>query len=530
MERTAEVIDCWFDSGSMPFAQYHYPFENKELFEDNFPAQFISEAVDQTRGWFYTLLAISTAIFDTNPFENCVVLGHVLDKQGLKMSKHKGNVVDPFEVIEHQGSDATRWHFYTSSAPWLPTRFSEDDVAETQRKFLSTLWNVYSFYVLYADLDKFDPTKYTEFVSGNVMDKWIMSKLNTLVKTVDEDLNSYRITQAALAVEAFTDELSNWYVRRNRSRYWSEELTDDKVGAYVTLYRVIVSLCKVAAPFVPFMTEEIYQNLVVNLDPSAPESLHLCMWPEYDAEAVDKELEQSMDLAYSTVKLGRSARNGANIKNRQPLSEMLISTGALPEYYGDIIKEELNIKKVEFGADLSKYVNFEIKPNLPVLGKAYGKLIPGIRKEIASRNQMELAQAIQSGEAVTINVNDVEIELNSENLLVTMQGLEGFAFAGEGTIGVVLDTHISDELREEGHLREIISKVQNMRKESGFEVADRINLYVSGNALLEGVVKKFEDTIKKETLTVNVAFGSENAAVEYNINGEKFMMAVEVIK
>lgn len=530
MERTAEVIDCWFDSGSMPFAQYHYPFENKELFEDNFPAQFISEAVDQTRGWFYTLLAISTAIFDTNPFENCVVLGHVLDKHGLKMSKHKGNVVDPFEVIEHQGSDATRWHFYTSSAPWLPTRFSEDDVAETQRKFLSTLWNVYSFYVLYADLDKFDPTKYTEFVSGNVMDKWIMSKLNTLVKTVDEDLNSYRITQAALAVEAFTDELSNWYVRRNRSRYWSEELTDDKVGAYVTLYRVIVSLCKVAAPFVPFMTEEIYQNLVVNLDPSAPESLHLCMWPEYDAEAVDKELEQSMDLAYSTVKLGRSARNGANIKNRQPLSEMLISTGALPEYYGDIIKEELNIKKVEFGADLSKYVNFEIKPNLPVLGKAYGKLIPGIRKEIASRNQMELAQAIQSGEAVTINVNDVKIELNSENLLVTMQGLEGFAFAGEGTIGVVLDTHISDELKEEGHLREIISKVQNMRKESGFEVADRINLYVSGNALLEGVVKKFEDTIKKETLTVNVAFGSENAAVEYNINGEKFMMAVEVVK
>lgn len=530
MERTSEVIDCWFDSGSMPFAQYHYPFENKELFEANFPAQFISEAVDQTRGWFYTLHAISTAIFDTNSFENCVVLGHVLDKNGLKMSKHKGNVVDPFEVIEHQGSDATRWHFYTASAPWLPTRFSEDDVAETQRKFLSTLWNIYSFYVLYAELDKFDPTQYADFTSGNVMDKWIMSKLNTLVKTVDEDLNSYRITQAALVIEAFTDELSNWYVRRNRSRYWSEELTDDKVGAYVTLYRVLVTLCKVAGPFVPFMTEEIYQNLVVNLDPSAPESLHLCYWPEYDAETVDKELEEAMDLAYNIVKLGRSARNGANIKNRQPLSEMLVSTDALPEYYGDIIKDELNIKKIEFGADLSKYVNFEIKPNLPVLGKAYGKLIPGIRKEIASRNQMELAQAVQAGEAVVINVNGTEIELNKENLLVTMQGLEGFAFAGEGTIGVVLDTHISEELREEGHLREIVSKIQNMRKESGFQVADRINLYAAGNELLEGVIKKFEDIIKRETLTVDVVFGSEKANTEYNINGEKLMMAVEVVK
>ncbi|WP_163195326.1 isoleucine--tRNA ligase [Clostridium thermarum] len=530
MTRTGEVIDCWFDSGSMPFAQHHYPFENKELFEANFPAQFISEAVDQTRGWFYTLLAISTAIFDTNPFENCVVLGHVLDKHGLKMSKHKGNVVDPFEVIEHQGSDATRWHFYTASAPWLPTRFSEDDVAETQRKFLSTLWNVYSFYVLYASLDNFDPTKYADFESGNVMDKWIMSKLNTLVKTVDEDLDGYRITQAALAIESFTDELSNWYVRRNRARYWSEELTDDKIGAYVTLYRVLVTLCKVAAPFVPFMTEEIYQNLVVNLDPSAPESIHLCMWPEYNADAVDKDLEKAMDLAYSIVKLGRSARNGANIKNRQPLSEMLVSTAALPEYYGDIIKDELNIKKVQFGADLSKYVNFEIKPNLPVLGKAYGKMIPAIRKEIASRNQMELAQEVQSGKSVVINVDGTEIELNKENLLVTMQGLEGFAFAGEGTIGVVLDTHISNELREEGHLREIVSKIQNMRKESGFEVADRINLYIAGNDMLEAVVNKFEDIIKRETLTVEVVYGSEKADMEFNINGEKLKMAVEVVK
>lgn len=530
MERTAEVIDCWFDSGSMPFAQYHYPFENKELFEANFPAQFISEAVDQTRGWFYTLLAISTCIFDKSPFENCVVLGHVLDKHGLKMSKHKGNVVDPFQVIENQGSDATRWHFYTASAPWLPTRFSEEDVAETQRKFLSTLWNVYSFYVLYADLDKFDPTKYEDFVSGNVMDKWITSKLNTLIKSVDEDLNNYRITQAALSIEGFTDELSNWYVRRNRARYWSEELTDDKIGAYVTLYRVLVTLCKVAAPFVPFMTEEIYQNLVVNLDEKAPESLHLCMWPEYNLEAVDKALEEEMDLAYRLVKLGRSARNSANIKNRQPLSEILVSTSAIPEYYGDIIKDELNIKKIEFGADLSKYVNFEIKPNLPVLGKAYGKLIPGIRKEIGSRNQMEIAQAIQGGKTVTINVNGTEIELTSENLLVTMQGLEGFAFAGEGQIGVVLDTHISDELREEGHLREIVSKIQNMRKESGFEVADKIKLFVAHNEMLQAVVEKFADVIKKETLTLEIVYGAEREYAETNINGEKLDLAVEVVK
>jgi isoleucyl-tRNA synthetase len=530
MTRTEEVIDCWFDSGSMPFAQYHYPFENKELFEANFPAQFISEAVDQTRGWFYTLMAISTAIFDTNPFENCVVLGHVLDKHGLKMSKHKGNVVDPFEVMDNQGADATRWHFFTASAPWLPTRFSEDDVAEAQRKFLSTLWNVYSFYVLYANLDNFDPTKYADFKSGNVMDKWIMSKLNTLIKTVDDNLNGYKITQAALAIEDFTDELSNWYVRRNRSRYWSQELTEDKIGAYVTLYKVLVTLCQVAAPFIPFITEEIYQNLVVNLDPNAPESIHLRLWPEYDTEAVDKDLEATMDLAYSIVKLGRSARNAANIKNRQPLSEMLVSTAALPDYYGHIIKDELNIKTVKFGADLSRYVSFEIKPNLPVLGRAYGKLIPAIRKEIAARNQMELAQTVQNGNSVLINVNGTEIELNQENLLVTMKGLEGFAFAGEGTIGIVLDTQVTDELREEGNLREIISKVQNMRKESGFQVADRINLYVAGNEMLEAVIKKFQEIIMKETLTVDIIFNSEKANKEYNINGEKLNMAVEVVK
>lgn len=530
MTRTNEVIDCWFDSGSMPFAQLHYPFENKELFDQNFPAQFISEAVDQTRGWFYTLLAISTAIFDRNPFENCIVLGHVLDKKGLKMSKSKGNVVDPFTVLDSQGADATRWHFYTASAPWLPTRFSVDDVGEAGRKFMGTLWNVYSFYVLYAELDQFNPLQYSDFVSENVMDKWIMSKLNTLVKEVDSMLDSYQITQAALAIEDFTDELSNWYVRRNRGRYWTQELTDDKIGAYVTLYRVLTTVIKVAAPFVPFITENIYQNLVVGLDKNAEESIHLCKWPEVDEKAIDKELEKEMDLAYTIVKLGRSARNGANIKNRQPLSKMLVSTDSLPRYYDDIITDELNIKEVEFGADLSTHVNFEIKPNLPVLGKAYGKLIPAIRKEIAARNQMELAQTIQNGGVVVINIDGNEIELNKENLLVTMQGLEGYAFAGEGSIGVVLDTNITDELREEGHVREMISKIQNMRKDKGFEVADKIKLYVADNDMLLDIVKKYAEVIKKETLTQEIVYNEEVDYSDTVINGENLKMNVEVIK
>ena len=530
MTRTNEVIDCWFDSGSMPFAQLHYPFENKELFDQNFPAQFISEAVDQTRGWFYTLLAISTAIFDRNPFENCIVLGHVLDKKGLKMSKSKGNVVDPFDVLDAQGADATRWHFYTASAPWLPTRFSVDDVGEAGRKFMGTLWNVYSFYVLYAELDQFNPLQYSDFVSENVMDKWIMSKLNTLVKDVDSMLDSYQITQAALAIEDFTDELSNWYVRRNRGRYWTQELTDDKIGAYVTLYRVLTTVIKVAAPFVPFITENIYQNLVVGLDKNAEESIHLCKWPEVDEKAIDKELEKEMDLAYTIVKLGRSARNGANIKNRQPLSKMLVSTDSLPRYYDDIITDELNIKEVEFGADLSTHVNFEIKPNLPVLGKAYGKLIPAIRKEIAARNQMELAQTIQNGGVVVINIDGNEIELNKENLLVTMQGLEGYAFAGEGSIGVVLDTNITDELREEGHVREMISKIQNMRKDKGFEVADKIKLYVADNDMLLDIVKKYAEVIKKETLTQEIVYNEEVDYSDTVINGENLKMNVEVIK
>ena len=528
MKRVDEVIDCWFDSGSMPFAQYHYPFENKELFEANFPAQFISEAVDQTRGWFYTLLAISTTVFEKNPFENCIVLGHVLDKDGLKMSKHKGNVLSPFTVLENEGADALRWYFYTASAPWLPSRFYEDAVIEAQRKFIGTLWNVYSFYVLYADLDKFNPMDYKNFKSENVMDKWMTSKLNTLVKNIDEHLENYRITQGAKELEEFVDELSNWYVRRNRARFWGEELTDDKIGAYMTLYNVLVTFAKVAAPFIPFITEELYQNLVVAFDKDAEESVHLCKWPEYVEADVDKNLEAEMDKAYTIVKLGRSARNAANIKNRQPLGMMLVSTDTLPDYYGDIVKDELNIKEVQLGADLSKYVNFEIKPNLPVLGKAYGKMIPGIRKAIGDMNQMELAQRVNNGEVVTIDVDGTSIELNKENLLVTMQGLEGFAFAGEGELGVVLDTNITEALREEGHVREILSKIQNMRKESGFEVSDKIHLHVSGNEMLENIIKKFEDQIKRDTLAIEIVYNSEKATTEVKVNGEKLLL--EVVK
>ena len=531
MKRFKEVIDCWFDSGSMPFAQLHYPFENKDVFENHFPAQFISEAVDQTRGWFYTLTALGTALFGRSPFENCIVLGHVLDGKGQKMSKSKKNGVDPFLLLDTVGADATRWHFYTCSAPWLPTRLSLENVQETQRGFISTLWNVYSFYVLYAEIDKFNPLKYKDFKITNIMDKWIISKLNTLVKEIDEKLEKYDITSAAIQIEDFTDELSNWYVRRNRERFWSQELTDDKIGAYVTLYKVLTTLVQISAPFVPFISDEIYQNLVYGLDNTKPESVHLCLWPEVDENVIDKKLEDEMDLAYKIVKLGRSARNSVNIKNRQPLSEMLISVNTLPEYYSDIVKEELNVKTVELGADMKEYVSFEIKPNLPVLGREYGKLIPKIKEKIAEFNQMELATKVQSGEIVYIEIEENEIPLSSENLLITMHGKEGFAFAGMGEVGVVLDTTITDELKEEGYLREILSKVQNMRKDRGFEVLDRINLYISGNDMLEKVVKKFEETIKHDTLATKIIYNVERKDyVETPINGEKLNIDVEVIK
>ncbi len=530
MKRAKEVIDCWFDSGSMPFAQWHYPFENEDMFKNNFPAGFISEAVDQTRGWFYTLMAIGTALFNKSPFENCIVLGHVLDEHGQKMSKSKKNGVDPMVLLDSVGADATRWHFYTCSSPWLPTRLGIKNVQETQRGFLSTLWNVYSFYVLYAEIDQFNPLQYASFKTENIMDKWIISKLNTLVKEVDDKLAHYDITSAALQIEGFTDELSNWYVRRNRERFWSENLTDDKIGAYVTLYKVLTTLIKVAAPFVPFMTDEIYQNLVVGLDKNAPESVHLCLWPEVDENAINKELEKEMDLAYKIVKLGRSARNSANIKNRQPLSEMLISIDNLPKYYEDIVKEELNVKKVELGAEMSQYVDFEIKPNLPVLGKEYGKLIPQIRTKLAEMNQMDLATKVKSGKSEYIEIGDTQIELTADNLLVTMQGKEGFAFSGEGEIGVILETTITPELRKEGYVREVLSKVQNMRKDKGFEVLDNINLYVAGSEELEAVIKENEELIKHDTLAKKVVYHEErDNYTTTNINGNNLDIDIEKV-
>ena len=531
MTRAKEVIDCWFDSGSMPFAQWHYPFENKEMFDNNFPAQYISEAIDQTRGWFYTLTALGTALFGKTPFENCIVLGHVLDGKGQKMSKSKKNGVDPLVLLDTVGADATRWYFYTGSMPWLSSRLSIENVQESQRGFLSTLWNVYSFYVLYAEIDKFNPTEYKDFKSTNVMDRWIISKLNTLVKEVAQKLDSYDITGAGVTIEEFTDELSNWYVRRNRERYWAKDLADDKIGAYTTLYRVLVTLAKVAAPFVPFITDEIYTNLVCNLDRTAPESVHLCTWPEVVDSEIDADLEKEMGLAYKIVQLGRSARNAENIKNRQPLSEMLISVDTLPDYYGNIVKDELNVKQVVLGAEMSDYVNFEIKPNLPVLGKEYGKLIPKIREAINSMNQMDLANKVKNGGYESILVDDTEITLNADNLLVTMQGREGFAFAGEGEIGVVLDTKLTAELKEEGDVREVLSKVQNLRKDRGFEVMDKIILYVNGNEVVENLVKKYEDQIKDETLAKEVRYNiTRDSYTEVSINGKNVNIDAEVVR
>ena len=531
MTRAKEVIDCWFDSGSMPFAQWHYPFENKEMFDNNFPAQYISEAIDQTRGWFYTLTALGTALFNKTPFENCIVLGHVLDGKGQKMSKSKKNGVDPLVLLDTVGADATRWYFYTGCMPWLSSRLSIENVQESQRGFLSTLWNVYSFYVLYAEIDKFNPTEYKDFKSTNVMDRWIISKLNTLVKEVAQKLDSYDITGAGVAIEEFTDELSNWYVRRNRERYWAKDLTDDKIGAYTTLYRVLVTLAKVAAPFVPFITDEIYTNLVCNLDRTQPESVHLCTWPEVVESEIDADLEKEMGLAYKIVQLGRSARNAENIKNRQPLSEMLISVDTLPDYYGNIVKDELNVKQVVLGAEMSDYVNFEIKPNLPVLGKEYGKLIPKIREAINSMNQMDLANKVKNGGYESILVDDTEITLNADNLLVTMQGRDGFAFAGEGEIGVVLDTKLTAELKEEGDVREVLSKVQNLRKDKGFEVMDKIILYVNGNEVVENLVKKYEEQIKEETLAKEVRYNvTRDSYTEVSINGKNVNIDAEVVR
>lgn len=530
MSRVSEVIDCWFDSGSMPFAQWHYPFENKEEFDKNFPAQFISEAVDQTRGWFYTLLVISTILFEKAPFENCIVLGHVQDKYGYKMSKHKGNVLSPWDVLNKEGADATRWYFFSGSAPWLPSRFYEDAVIEYQRKFMGTIWNVYAFYVLYADIDNFNPKNYEFKTGSNVMDRWIISKLNSLVKDVDEYLDSYRITEAARALSDFVDELSNWYVRRNRARFWQSEMTDDKVSAYMTLYNVLEKFLRLAAPFVPFITEEIYQNIVRGADNEAPMSIHLCKYPECDEALIDTTLEDEMDVAYKIVQLGRAARNEANIKNRQPLSSMLVSfkKGSLPEYYTDVIRDELNIKEVQFKDDIKEYVEFGFKINFPILGPKYGKLVPKIGEALKSASPVEASSSLKSDGAFRVNVSGEEVALTGEDVEVTMKGREGFAFQTNGHISVVLDKTLTDELINEGYTREIISKIQNMRKDSGFEVADRIAFYYYGNSRLSSVIDDNLEFIKSETLSDVVSEENKDSLsyTEWNINGEKLNMAV----
>lgn len=529
MTRVNEVIDCWLDSGSMPFAQFHYPFENQDLFEHNFPAQFISEAIDQTRGWFYTLLNLSTAIFGKASYENCIVMGHVLDIKGVKMSKSKGNAIEPNEILDTVGADAMRWHFYSASSPWVSKRLSINEVRETQRKFMLTLSNTYSFYVLYADLDQFNPLEHANFNPTHVMDRWILSKLNSTIQMVENQLDTYQITPAAQAIAEFVDDLSNWYVRRNRSRFWQKDMTEDKIGAYTTLYRVLTTLSVTLAPFIPFFAEEMYQSLVCSLNPDAPKSVHLCDWISADTSKIDVALEEEMDRAYHIVKLGRSARNTSGIKNRQPLQNMLISVDTLSEYYTDIIKDELNIKSITYGADLSGYAHFDVKPNLPVLGKAYGRFIPQIKAELAKHDSMELSQKISAGEVLRFSVDGTEIELNAENLLITMSGREGFAFAGDGQMGVVLDTNLTPELLEEGIVREILSKIQNMRKDNGYEVADHIVLHFSGNPTLEEIIRKNEEIIAKDTLADAVLYNDSFETTDVKINGEILGLGTEKI-
>ena len=531
MTRTPEVIDCWYDAGSMPFAQHHYPFENTELFGRTFPAQFISEAIDQTRGWFYSQLNIATALFGKSSFENCIVLGHVLDAKGLKMSKHLGNIVQPDEVLDTVGADATRWHFYTSSAPWTPTRFSRAEVEETQRKFLLTLANVYNFYVLYADIDGFNPSRHADYRPEHVMDRWIVSLLHSTVRRVGELLDAYDVTSAALAIESFVDELSNWYVRRCRARFWQDGMGADKAAAYMTLYTVLSQLCRLAAPFVPFITEAVWRGIVVPFDPSAPESVHFASWPKYDELLIDPALEAEMDRTYRLVELGRRARASANFKNRQPLPELLIAGAVLPDYYADVIRDELNVKHIDFNADMSRYVNFDIKPNLPVLGKQYGRHIPAIRQALSARDPMRLALEVQAGGSVPVELGaDGVLRLDASNLLIGMNGKLGFAFAGEGELGVVLDTALTPELIEEGYVRELLSKLQNMRRESGFDVTDNITVDIACGERLEQIVRRNEELIRSETLAREIRYADAADAAEVKVNDETARVRMERIK
>jgi isoleucyl-tRNA synthetase len=524
MTRVSDVIDCWFDSGSMPFAQLHYPFENKEEFEKSFPANFISEAIDQTRGWFYTLMAISTLLFDKSPFENCLVLGHVQDKDGQKMSKHKGNVVDPWAVLNKQGADAVRWYFCASSAPWLPTRFYDDGVSEYQRKFIGTFWNTYAFYVLYADIDNFDPTKYKlADCKLTQMDKWALSKLNTLVDTVDKNMNEYRITESARSIQDFTDELSNWYVRRCRERFWANGMEQDKISAYMTLYTCLVTLAKVSAPFIPFMTEEIYQNLVTNLDKSAPESIHLCDFPKANMEYVDSKLEQNMDLALNIVTLGRSCRNISNMKNRQVLAKAYVGTKRkLDLEYHSIISEELNVKEIEFIDDASEFVSYNVKPNLKTLGPKYGKILPKIGEALKVQNGSNIVKELKENGKVVMDILGENVIMLEEDLLIETTKSEKYVSDSEDNITVVLDIELTPELIEEGNVRELISKIQNLRKESGFEVQNHIEIYYSDNDTVAGIIERNKSQIADETLADKIEAGKgEN---ELDINGEKVLV------
>ena len=530
MRRVPEVLDCWFDSGAMPFAQHHYPFENQELFHQQFPAQFISEAVDQTRGWFYSLLAESTLLFNKAPYENVIVLGHVQDENGQKMSKSKGNAVDPFDALDKYGADAIRWYFYINSAPWLPNRFHGKAVQEGQRKFMGTLWNTYAFFVLYANIDEFDATKYElNYDSLSVMDKWLLSKLNTVVGEVDDNLNNYRIPEAARALQEFVDDMSNWYVRRSRERFWAKGMEQDKINAYMTLYTSLVTISKAAAPMVPFMTEEIYQNLVRSIDKDAPESIHLCDFPTVNKAWINEELERDMDEVLKIVVMGRACRNTANIKNRQPIAQMYVKAPyKLAEYYCEIIEDELNVKKVDFTDDVRAFTTYSFKPQLKTVGPKYGKFLNGIRQHLSEVDGNTAMDELKEKGSLTFDVNGTNVVLSEEDLLIDMAQTEGFVSDGDNTITVVLDTKLTPELIEEGFVREIISKVQTMRKEADFQVTDKIVISCKGNEKIEELIRANADQIKSEVLAVDVKFDEANGYVkEWSINGEKVTMGVE---
>ena len=530
MHRVPEVIDCWFDSGAMPFAQHHYPFENKELFESQFPAQFISEAVDQTRGWFYSLLAESTLLFNKAPYENVIVLGHVQDENGQKMSKSKGNAVDPFEALETYGADAIRWYFYINSAPWLPNRFHGKAVQEGQRKFMGTLWNTYAFYVLYANIDNFNPTEHTlDYEKLPVMDKWLLSKMYTMIQTVDSDLGNYRIPEAARALQEFVDDMSNWYVRRSRERFWAKGMEQDKVNAYMTLYTALVNTCKAAAPMIPFMTEDIYRNIVCKVDASAPESIHLCDFPTVDASRIDTELEKDMDEVLKIVVMGRACRNTANIKNRQPIAQMYFKAPAeLPQYFLDIIKDELNVKNVAFTEDVSSFTSYTFKPQLKTVGPKYGKLLGKIRQALPELDGNAAMKELKENGALKLDFDGSEVVLTEEDLLIEAAQTEGYVSDSYADITVVLDTKLTPELIEEGFVRELISKIQTMRKEAGFEVMDKIRVSVQDNAKIAEILKKFEEEICRDTMADEVVYDTVSGySKEWNLNGEDVTLGVE---